>query len=126
MNRLTKLAKNFRKNSTDAERILWQKLIAKQMSGIKFRRQQPIKNYIVDFVSFEKRLIIELDGGQHARDLAHDRCRDRWLTAQGFTVLRFWNNDVFENIQAVLLRITEALTHPLENDRHISSGDLNK
>ena len=89
MNKLTTLSKNLRKNSTDAERVLWQQLRAKQLSGTKFRRQQPIKNYIVDFVSFEKRVIIELDGGQHAQDAQNDHERDRILSKDGFIVLRF-------------------------------------
>ena len=105
MNKLTTLAKNLRKNSTDAERILWQQLRAKQLFGKKFRRQQPIKNYIVDFVSFEKRVIIELDGGQHAEYTQKDHERDRILSEDGFTVLRFWNNEVLENLDGVLEKI---------------------
>ena len=106
--RLTTIAKNLRKNSTDAERILWQKLRAKQLSGIKFRRQQPIKNCIVDFVSFEKRLIIELDGGQHAKNKLNDQNRDSILSEDGYTVLRFWNNEVLENLEGVLERVRQA------------------
>ena len=105
VNRLSTLAKNLRKNATDAERILWHQLRAKQLSGTKFRRQQPIKNYIVDFVSFEKRLIIELDGGQHAESTQKDQERDGILSEEGFTVLRFWNNEVLENLDGVLEKI---------------------
>lgn len=72
------------------------------MEGVKFRRQQPIEGYIVDFVSFEHRIVIELDGGQHADAQAEDRQRDACLTMNGFTVLRFWNNEVFENVGGVL------------------------
>lgn len=72
------------------------------MEGVKFRRQQPIEGYIVDFVSFEHRIVIELDGGQHADAQAEDRQRDGCLTMNGFTVLRFWNNEVFENGEGVL------------------------
>jgi very-short-patch-repair endonuclease len=72
------------------------------MEGVKFRRQQPIEGYIVDFVSFEQRIVIELDGGQHADARAEDRQRDGCLTMNGFTVLRFWNNEVFENLEGVL------------------------
>ena len=100
--KLTKHAKILRKNSTKAETLLWSRLRSKQLGGIKFRRQQPIGNYIVDFVSFEKRIIVELDGGQHATEKKRDRIRDERLTEDRFTVLRFWNNDVLENIDAVL------------------------
>ena len=72
------------------------------MQGIKFRRQQPIENYIVDFVSFEKRIVIEIDGSQHADDTNKDEERDRFLTKNGYNVLRFWDNEVFQNIEGVL------------------------
>ena len=99
---LTKHAKSLRKNSTKAETLLWSRIRSRQLEGIKFRRQQPIENYIVDFVSFEERIIIELDGGQHADLKQKDQRRDKRLTENGYTVLRFWNNDVLENIDAVL------------------------
>ena len=105
---LTKLSKELRKNSTDVERVLWQKLRARQFYGIKFRRQQPIGNFIVDFVSFEKNLIIELDGGQHAENKQKDLKRDRILSNEGFNVLRFWNNEIMEYLDGVLERIREA------------------
>ena len=100
--KLTKHTKSLRKNATRAETLLWNRIRSRQIEGIKFRRQQPIENYIVDFVTFEKRIIIELDGGQHANQKHKDQQRDKRLTADGFTVLRFWNNDVLENINAVL------------------------
>jgi very-short-patch-repair endonuclease len=100
--RLTILAKALRKNSTDAEGLLWGKLRGRQLEGTKFRRQQPIDDYIVDFVSFEQQLVIELDGGQHARMKERDRERDRILEESGFRVLRFWNNDVLNNTDGVL------------------------
>ena len=106
--RLTNLAKTLRKRSTDAELILWQRLKARRLEGIKFRRQQPIEDFIVDFLSFEKRIIIELDGGQHAEDRQKDRERDKLLTKAGFKVLRFWNNEIFENLDGVLERIQQA------------------
>ena len=99
---LTKHAKSLRKNSTKAETLLWSRIRSRQLEGIKFRRQQPIENYIVDFVSFEERIIIELDSGQHADLKQKDQRRDKRLTENGYTVLRFWNNDVLENIDAVL------------------------
>jgi very-short-patch-repair endonuclease len=99
---LTKNAKSLRKNATKAETLLWSKIRSRQWEGVKFRRQQPIDNYIVDFVSFEKQIIIELDGGQHADLKREDRQRDKRLNEDGYTVLRFWNNDVFEKIDAIL------------------------
>ena len=103
--KLTRLAKRLRKDSTRAEALLWSRLRAKQIHGIKFRRQQPIECYIVDFVSFEKRIVIELDGGQHAVDKKKDNQRDKFLKKNGYRVLRFWNNEVFDNIEGVLLVI---------------------
>jgi very-short-patch-repair endonuclease len=105
--RLTNLAKTLRKRSTDAELLLWQRLRARRLEGIKFRRQQPVGDFIVDFLSFEKRIIIEIDGGQHAEDRQKDRDRDKFLTHAGFKILRFWNNEVLENLQGVLERIRE-------------------
>ena len=84
----------------------------KQIEGCKFRRQQPIEDYIVDFVSFDKRIIIEVDGGQHATDKINDSARDAWLRANGFEVLRFWNNEIFENLDGVLEVIRNTLLTP--------------
>ena len=99
---LTKFAKQLRKKSTNAEDLVWRKLRARRLHGIKFRRQQPIGNYIVDFASFEKRIVIELDGGHHKKNKEKDIERDRFLTEKGYTVLRFWNNDVFDNLDGVM------------------------
>ena len=83
------------------------------MEGFKFRRQEPIDNYIVDFVCFENRLIIEVDGGQHAAEKEKDIERDNYLMRNGFKVLRFWNNEVFTNIEGVLEVIRmNCLNHP--------------
>ena len=99
---LSRLAKALRHRPTEAEEILWLKLRARRMQGMRFRRQQPIEGFIVDFVCFEKRIVIELDGGQHAKALREDRLRDRILNENGFRVLRFWNNDVLTNLDGVL------------------------
>ena len=101
---LTILAKNLRKQSTDTERLLQQLLKAEQLEGLKFRRQQPIGNYIVDFVCFEKKIIIELDGGQHSQptEREKDRERDKWFEGQEYKVLRFWDNEVLTNVKGVL------------------------
>jgi very-short-patch-repair endonuclease len=100
--KLTQFAKQLRKSSTRAEALMWSKLRARQINGIKFRRQQPIENFIVDFVSFEKRIVIELDGGQHKMNMKKDNERDRYLAENNFKVLRFWNNEVFDNLEGVL------------------------
>ncbi len=85
----------------------------KQMEGLKFRRQQPIDNYIVDFVCFENHIVIEVDGGQHATEKEKDIERDIYLRRQGFKVLRFWNNEVLQNTNGVLAVIREnCLSHP--------------
>ncbi|MEK6766254.1 MAG: endonuclease domain-containing protein [Planctomycetota bacterium] len=110
MNRkLTNIARSLRKRSTDTERFLWRHIRAKQLESLKFRRQQPIGNYIVDFVCFEKRVIIELDGGQHTYDteMNKDLIRDKWFEEQGYKVLRFWNNDVLKNMNGVLEMIRD-------------------
>ncbi|MBI5789314.1 MAG: endonuclease domain-containing protein [Candidatus Schekmanbacteria bacterium] len=110
---LTKLAKTLRKQSTDVERLLWKHLQTKRLEGMKFRRQQPIGRYIVDFVCFEKKVIVEADGGQHSVDTERDKERDEWLNSQGFIVLRFWNNEVLTNTQGVLEVIrNNCLNHP--------------
>jgi len=104
-------ARALRQRSTDAEKKLWRYLRAKQLDGVKFRRQEPIGKYIVDFVCFSHRLVIELDGGQHAqpRERLSDQQRDAWLREQGFKVLRFWNDDVLRNIEGVV----ETIHHEL-------------
>ena len=99
---LTAAAKELRKKSTDAERLLWRHLKAKQFVGLKFRRQEQIGRFIADFVCYEKRLIIEADGGQHAVEKEKDEERTQWLNSQGFTVLRFWNNEILTNIDGVM------------------------
>ena len=95
-------ARALRRNLTDAERTLWQKLRNKQLQNLKFRRQQQIGPYIVDFVTFEKKVVIEVDGGQHAVKKDEDQERDRWLQGQGFEVVRYWNNHILENIESVM------------------------
>lgn len=87
---------------TEAERFLWQHIRKKQLHGYRFRRQHPIGRYIVDFICLEARLVIELDGGQHQDQANSDQYRDNWLFEHGFHVLRFWNNQIFIEIEAVL------------------------
>jgi very-short-patch-repair endonuclease len=102
-------ARQLRRNPTDAERLLWRKLRFWQVDGLKFRRQQPLGPYIVDFVCLEKRLVIEVDGGQHAENANYDTECDAWLRAQDFVVLRFWNNDVLKNIDSVVEQVIKTL-----------------
>ena len=104
-------ARILRAQSTDAERALWRRLRAGQISGIKLRRQAPIGLYIVDFISYDARIVIELDGGQHATSPQYERDakRDGWLEEQGFLVLRFWNSDVLQNMDGVLAAIFSAV-----------------
>jgi len=109
---LVNSARNLRKSSTDAERYLWKYLRRNWLEGFKFRRQQPIGRYIVDFVNFKRRIVIEVDGGQHAIESARDRKRDKWLREKGFEVLRFWNNDVLKDIEGVLEVIRSKLLLP--------------
>ena len=99
---LTPLARKLRSDLTDAEKHLWKYLRYKQFDGLRFRRQQPLGPYIVDFVNFEKRIIIEVDGGQHNESPQGDIERDNWLKKHNFEVLRFWNNDVIENAEGVM------------------------
>jgi very-short-patch-repair endonuclease len=96
----TALARRLRRNSTFAERKLWKYLRSRSLSGFKFVRQEPIGPYVVDFVCREKRLVIEVDGGQHATD-PRDAVRDRWLADHRYRVLRLWNNEVLGNIEGV-------------------------
>lgn len=108
MNKLS-FAKQLRTNQTELEKILWFHIRAKRLNGIKFKRQQVIGKYIVDFVSFEKMLVIELDGGQHNEEenIIKDQIRTKYIESLGFTFLRFWDNDVFNNIEGVLTVILE-------------------
>jgi very-short-patch-repair endonuclease len=99
---------------TDAATKIWQRLRAHRFQGLSFRRQFPVGPFIADFVCLEARLVIEIDGGQHASDeAAYDARRDAWLRAEGFRILRFWNNDVLKNFSGVLERAAEALREPL-------------
>ena len=107
--KLTSFAKDLRDNSTDAERLFWSRVRAHRLNGQKCKRQQPIGEYIVDFVCLESKLIIELDGGQHAASDA-DRRRDTWLRCEGFRVLRFWNNDILTNIDGAIETVLQYLT----------------
>ena len=107
---LTPRAQELRNYPTEAEKHLWSILRHKDM-GVKFRRQAVIGRYIVDFVCYEKKLVIEVDGGQHDQS-RKDALRDKWLRIQGFKVIRFWNNDVLDNLDGVYQTIEGHLNPP--------------
>lgn len=107
----TEKARILRKNMTKQERILWTFLRKKNINNLKFRRQYPIGNYIVDFICNEKKLIIEIDGGQHNenKNITYDQERTKYLESKGYKVIRFWNNDIDNNIEEVYLDILKHL-----------------
>jgi len=111
MANLTKFSQQLRNNPTKTEKILWNKLKQRQIYNYKFRRQQQPGKYIVDFVCLQKKLIIECDGGQHMEN-KDDIKRDLWLKNEGFEVLRFWNNEIHQNIDGVIAKISEKLGSP--------------
>ncbi len=106
---LTNKARSLRKNQTDVEQLVWKHLRNRQFYNYKFRRQFPIEPYIADFVCLDLKLIIELDGGQHASQIDYDNQRSLFLEQRGFKVIRFWNNDVIENTVGVLEAIHLAI-----------------
>jgi very-short-patch-repair endonuclease len=106
-----KLQRNLRKNMTDAESKLWQALRGRQLLGYKFRRQHPFDYYILDFVCLDAKLIIEVDGGQHSDNTDYDEQRTIRLQKAGFRVLRFWNNEVLNELESV----TEVIWRELQN-----------
>jgi len=105
-------ARELRANQTDAELALWQRLRKKQLEGFRFRRQVPIGPFIADFVCHSEKLVIEVDGGQHAENKSYDDHRTARIKEDGYRVLRFWNNEVLENPDGVLEVVRGAL---LEN-----------
>ena len=102
-------ARRLRREMTDAERRLWSRLRQRQLHGYRFRSQFQLGTYIVDFVCLARRLIIEVDGGQHCEQADHDNARTAWLQEQGYRVLRFWNDVVLTETEAVITTIAEAL-----------------
>jgi very-short-patch-repair endonuclease len=108
---LRRSAKRLRENTTGAEDLLWRRLRRFPISGSHFRRQVPIGPYVADFACMAARLIVEVDGSQHGRDdlLKRDEARTRWLEAEGYRVLRFWNNDLTTNMDGVLEAIYAAI-----------------
>ena len=122
---LTDKAQSLRRRMTVVEKELWITLRAKRFAGFKFRRQAPIGRYIVDFVCFEQKLIIELDGGYHIKTQEYDQARTQWLECQGFKVIRFWNDDIYEKLDTVMESIRQHLSHsPISHSRK-GKGQVN-
>ena len=102
-----KLAKRLRKQPTEAEKRLWYFLHKKQLDGLRFKRQEAIGQYVADFVCPALKLVVEVDGGQHGIKVEKDAARTAWLESQGYSVIRFWNNEVMDNIEGVLATVRE-------------------
>ncbi|HEX5124294.1 MAG TPA: endonuclease domain-containing protein [Rhodanobacteraceae bacterium] len=109
------LQRELRNAPTDAERLLWSHLKSRQIEGCKFRRQHPYGDFILDFVCLERRIVVELDGSQHVDATTYDEKRSRFLQLAGFRVLRFWNNEVFGEMDGVLEVIRRELVACDEN-----------
>ena len=125
-NKTKQLSKNLRKNQTDAERKMWRHLKNRALAGYKFRRQCPVGPYIVDFVCFEKMVVVEIDGGQHAERLKGDVRRTAYLKSRGFEVLRFWNNEVLANTDSVLSAILITLVNAPSSPALLPLGEGGK
>jgi len=108
---LRERARELRANQSDVERLLWRALRNRRLEGYRFRRQARVGPYIVDFLCVSRRMVIELDGGQHASDSSrdYDELRSQYLVSRGYTVLRFWNDEVLRNLDPVLQTILIAL-----------------
>ena len=109
--KITERCKNLRKNSTPQEVIFWSRVRAKRFKGLKFKRQYSLGRYIVDFICLEKKLIIELDGYQHKEENQerYDEERTEFLEKLGFKILRFWNNEINDNMEGVFIKIENSL-----------------
>jgi very-short-patch-repair endonuclease len=107
-------ARRLRRDMTEAEKKLWRRIRDQQIGGHKFRKQMPIGPYVADFCCLAQHLIVEVDGGQHAEPSEAELRRNRFLAAEGYRIVRFWNNDVLGNIEGVLWKIAEALRVALD------------
>lgn len=109
MNTKTQFARNLRQNQTKAEGLFWRTVSNRKFQGLKFKRQVPMGNYIVDFVCHDMKVVVELDGGQHAIQAQQDQMRTNELQKLGSQVIRYWNNDVLDNVEGVMLDLAEQL-----------------
>ena len=129
---LTRTARKLRSETTDAESHLWRALRNRQMNGFKFKRQVPFGPYIADFICMEAGLIVEADGGQHAGQADADAVRTKYFEKGGYRVLRFWNNDVLQNLEGVLATIASELAtktpspQPSPQGERESAADLSE
>ena len=114
----TTTARRLRRHQTDAARILWFRLRGRRLAGWKFKRQVPIDRFVVDFVCADAKMIVELDGGQHAERTPQDEERTRTLESMGYLVLRFWNNAVMRNTEGVLEEILNTLSQQSPEPPH--------
>jgi len=122
LRRDTDRSRSLRAGSTDAERALWAHLKARNLAGCKFRRQYAISGFVVDFVCLERRLVVELDGGQHVEQSAYDERRSAILSKSAFRVIRFWNDDVLLRMESVLEEILRQLQTPPSPQPSPASG----
>src|SRR3712207_3299725 len=122
MSNASERARQLRHDQTDAERLLWSKLRNRQLGGWKFRRQVPIDRYIVDFVCVDAKLVVELDGGQHAQHSDRDAARTAVLDSLGYIVIRFWNDDVIIRTESVLEEILFLLNRGSSGQQDRASG----
>ena len=121
---MNKQAKHLRKNQTDAERLLWNRLRNRQLCNCKFRRQHEIGSYIVDFICLESKLIIELDGSGHILKKEHDANRTNYLESLGYKIIRFWNNEVLQELDNVLNAIyQEIVGNPSPQPSPLTTGE---
>jgi very-short-patch-repair endonuclease len=106
---VNKQARALRRQMTEAEKVMWSTLRDRRLDGVKFKRQKPIAGYIVDFVALDLKLIVEIDGGQHAERVSEDASRTKVLEESGYHVIRFWNHDVLGNTDGVLESLIQEL-----------------
>ena len=121
---LRRYARRLRRDQTDAERKLWSRLRDRRLYGARFRRQHPIGPFIADFCCTTAKLIVELDGGQHALQKRSDAERTAFLAGQGYRLIRFWDNEALTNTEGVLLRIIEALGVKCIVGNFVDEGDV--
>ncbi|OYC75057.1 hypothetical protein RX35_00042 [Escherichia coli] len=119
MDKIKSNARDLRRNLTLQERKLWRYLRSRRFGDFKFRRQHPVGSYILDFACCSARVVVELDGGQHDLAVAYDTKRTSWLESQGWTVLRFWHNEIDCNEEAVLENIRQGLNHPSHRHKRV-------